>query len=111
MSAKRSPEKAGKTKSAEGNHGEKHFHEFAFDVLWHAQFGDNYDRELMDALSQLDQAELFARLDFETLGVKGANGSVKPAGGYWNRDLALADLQAAREEFWRAKKVSRLRVA
>jgi len=102
MSAKRSPKKPEKSKPAEENHGEKYFHEFAFDVIWHAQFGDNYDRELMDALSQLDQAEHFARSDFETLGIKGENGSVKPV-GKWNHEQALADLQAARDEFWRVK--------
>jgi len=90
MSAKKSPNEVTEVPI------ENRFLEIALEVQRQARWGDNCDPELMDALSQLEQAEYFARMDLA------GGGTVKPV-GEWNRELALADLQAARDEFWRVK--------
>jgi hypothetical protein len=69
-----------------------------FETLWSAQYGKDYDRGLMDALSHLIHAEEFARMDFETLEVKVDVGDGKATGECWNREWALANLESARND-------------
>lgn len=101
MSAKRSPEKAGKTKSASKKLTADDFHNATFDTLWHAQWGNFYDQELIDVLIRLEDAERCARMDFKAL--HGMIESEELRLKFGDHETALANLQAVRDEFWAVK--------
>jgi len=88
MSAKKAPKKAT---------AEKRFLELVYDVFEKAQFGKSFDPELLDVLDRLHVAEQFAAMDFE------AQEPDEITRDIWNRETALADVQAVRDEFWKVK--------
>jgi hypothetical protein len=77
------------------------FHEVAFETFVKAQWGNFYDQELIDVLTRLHDAEGAARFDFEALHSRIE--SVELRQKFGDRETALAELQAARDEFWKVK--------
>ena len=79
------------------------FLEAALEPVWDSQLGDAYDGELLDALNRLEQAEDFASTDFEAMEPFIHEGN--PDRKYWNREWALAYLQARLSAYQEAKNV------
>lgn len=97
MNAKKAPKKATAKKSAKRAPAKKRFLELVYDVFEKAQFGKSFDPELLDVLDRLNVAEQFAAMDFE------AQEPDEITRDIWNRETALADVQAIRDEFWSVK--------
>jgi len=79
------------------------FLEASLDAVWDSQWGDAYDGELLDAINRLEQAEVFASMDFEAMKPFIREGD--PDSKYWNREWALGYLQAMRTAYQDAKNV------
>lgn len=73
----------------------KSFHQVAFSALLKAQWGKDYDPELMATLKLLDDAEQFVKLDWEAIEKDIQAGKLTRE--WWNRDLAERDLKESRD--------------
>ena len=79
----------------------KSFQSTAFEVQLKAQWGKDFDRDLMDALCHLADAEAFSRQDFGALEPRIESGELTRE--FWNLESALAQLHVARDAFWIVK--------